>query len=94
MINKKQVRQQELENMIREKFAQIGNERQRSYMRSILGAGERFRESAVHIQRWWAMNMKGEAEYGDVAEKINALVEAGDAESIVEWATILQKLIK
>ena len=75
-------------------IAQIGNERQRSYMRSILGAGYEVREAPVHIQKWWATNVKGEVEYGDVAKKINALVEAGDAQSIVEWAGILQGLIK
>ena len=74
-------------------IAQIGNERQRSYMRSIYGAGERFRESAVHIQRWWAVNVRGETEHSDIAKKINALAQAGDANSIIEWAKSLKALL-
>ena len=71
-------------------IAQIGNERQRSYMKSIYGAGENFREAAVHIQRWWAVNVRGETEYSDKAKEINALAQAGDGDSIIEWAKILR----
>jgi hypothetical protein len=70
-------------------IAKIGNDRQRSYMRSIVGAGETFRESEIHITRWWAANVKGEHVYGDTAAQINALAQAGDAESIVKWAKIM-----
>ena len=75
-------------------IAKLGQRRLSSYMKSILGGGEKFRESAIHIQRWWAVNVKGEAVYGDVAKKINALVQAGDAKSIIEWAKLLQGLLK
>ena len=74
-------------------IAKIGQDRQRSYMKSILGSGERFRESAIHIQRWWAINVKGEVAYGDVVKKINALVQDGDAKSVIQWAEILKQLL-
>jgi len=74
-------------------IAKIGNDRQRSYMRSIVGAGETFRESEIHITRWWAANVKGEHVYGDTAAQINALAQAGDAESIVKWAQTLMDLL-
>jgi hypothetical protein len=75
-------------------IAKLGRKRLSSYMKSILGGGERFRESAIHIQRWWAANVKGEVAYGDIAKKINALVKAGDAQSIIQWAKVLTGLMK
>jgi hypothetical protein len=77
------------------KIAKYGVARRSAYLTSILGTGEKFRESAIHVQRWYAANTEGDqATSSDVVSHLNALVEKGDPESIKTWAASLQGRLK
>jgi len=76
------------------RIAWLGRYRRASYLNSILGTSEDFHEAPVHITRWWDHNIKGEHEYSNIVNKINALVQANDAESIIEWASLLKGLLR
>jgi len=72
-------------------IAKMGAERRSAYLESILGVAEGFREDAIHVQRWYAVNTKGDqATSSDVVSHLNALVKSGDPESIKKWAKILE----
>ena len=78
-------------------LARIGQYRLSAYFDSIEHIGERAREGAVHIQRWWAINKKGEqsVESDAVANIQSILRPAGSEmpstpEDIIQWATTLE----
>tara|TARA_Y100001973_G_C5208050_1_gene343145 strand:- start:5612 stop:7300 length:1689 start_codon:yes stop_codon:yes gene_type:complete len=74
-------------------LALLGKARLIAYFDSIEHVGERVREFAGHIQRWWALNKRGEQHVeSDVVAKIQSLLQAGTPEATIEWAKTLEEL--
>tara|TARA_R100000808_G_scaffold5977_1_gene17979 strand:+ start:6989 stop:8644 length:1656 start_codon:yes stop_codon:yes gene_type:complete len=75
--------------------AKYGVARRSAYLDSILGTGEKFRESAIHVQRWFAANTEGDqATSSDVVSYLHGLVKDGNPEGIKKWAATLQGRLK
>ena len=76
-------------------LAIIGKKRLIAYFNSIEGVqAEKFRESPVHIQRWWAVNKRGEQHVeSDVVQKLKDLMQDGSPESIAEWSRTLKSVL-
>ena len=73
------------------KLAALGKARLIAYFDSIEHVGERVREFAGHVQRWWAMNNRGEQYVeAESVSKIQSLLQAGTPESVIEWASALE----
>ena len=48
----------------------------------------------MHIQRWWAINKRGEQHVeSDVVQKLKDLMQDGSPESIAEWSRTLKSLL-
>ena len=76
-----------------QEIAVIGKRRLSAYFDSIEHVGERVREYAGHIQRWWALNLRGEQHVeAESVAKLQAMLKAGTPESVIEWATKLESL--
>lgn len=75
-------------------LAIIGKNRLIAYFDSIEHVGETVREFAGHIQRWWALNKRGEQHVdSDVVASLQALLEDGSAESIIRWSETLASIL-
>jgi hypothetical protein len=81
-------------------LAIIGRKRLSAYFDSIEHVGEKVDEAAIHVQRWWAVNKKGEQPIraGAVASVQSMLQPAGaevpaTPEDIIRWAETLTGLL-
>ena len=73
-------------------LVKIARARRASYLNTIEGWGLDQPESPAHIQRYFAiLNPKtGQMKAVDAQQKLQALLQAGDADSIIKWATALE----
>jgi len=73
-------------------LVKIARARRAAYLNTIAGWGLDQPESPAHIQRYFAiLNPKtGQMKAIDAQEKLQALVQTGDAQSIIKWATALE----
>ena len=81
-------------------LAIIGRNRLSAYFDSIEHVGERVDEAAIHIQRWWAVNKKGEQtiDSSSVASVQSLLHPNGTdvpstPEDIIKWAKTLTDML-
>ena len=80
-------------------LAVIGRNRLSAYFDSIEHVGEAVDEGAVHIQRWWAVNKRGDQHVeSDAISSIQSMLRPGGSEvpstpeDVIKWAAALEDM--
>jgi len=76
-----------------QEIAEIAKKRRGAYFQSIEHSGVKFRESPIHIQRWYALQEPGKQHVqGSVIGKLNDFISDGSADKIIRWSKLLQSV--